>query len=129
MDIDDLPEGEELSSDVQIVRWATDPTGRVNQISAEVPDPPDWPMFKPDADAGRLDRLLLWRANRWLRKGYERGERRHSGPPIWYLEVWRYDVDGETLLVDEEVTGAHQAQIRVDELVSQVSAGIVQETE
>lgn len=129
MDIDDLPEGEDLTNDVQIVRWATDPAGRVNQISAEVPGPPDWPMLRPDAGDGRLARLMLWRANRLLRKGYERGERRHSGPPIWYLEVWRCDEDGETLLVEEEVVGADEARVRVDRLAAQVAAGVVQETE
>jgi hypothetical protein len=86
-------------------------------------------MFTPHADDGLVSRLLLWRANRRIRKGYERGERRHSGPPIWYLEVWRHDEDGETMLVEDEMAGSDEARLRVHELVAQVAAGIVEETD
>jgi hypothetical protein len=130
VDTHEVPEGEDFTGDTQIVRWATDPAGRVCQISAEVPGPPDWPMFTADADDGLVSRLLLWRANRGIRKAYERGERRHSGPPIWYLEVWRHDGDGKTMIVDEEIAGGpHEARLRVHELATQVAAGIVKETD
>jgi len=125
VDIDALPEGEDFTSDSQIVRWATDPVGRVCQISAEVPGAPDWPMFTPDTDDGKILRLHLWGANQVIRKAYERGERRQSGPPVWYLEVWRFDESGETLLVEEELADPDETRLRVDELAQQLTAGIV----
>jgi len=126
MDIDALPEGEDFTSDRQIVRWATDPGGRVCQISAEVPGSPEWPMFTPDAAEGRMLRLILWRVNQTIRKAYERGERRQAGPPVWYLEVWRFDESGETLLLEEELADPDETRLRVDELAQQLAAGIVQ---
>lgn len=127
----EVPEGVDVNSDTDIVRWATDPSGRVCLISAGVPGSPVWPLFTPNADDGLVSRILLARVNRLLRKGYERGERRQSGPPIWYLEVWRHDEDGgETMIVDEEVAGGpHEARLRVDEVTAQVAAGTVVETD
>jgi len=125
VDIDALAEGEDFTSDTQIVRWATDPEGQVCQISAEVPSPPDWPMFTPDVEDGKLSRFVLWLTNRVIRKGYERGERKQSGPPLWYLEVWRFDEAGETLLVEEELADANKARLRVDELAHLVTTGTV----
>jgi hypothetical protein len=127
VDIDTLPQGEDFTSDTQIVRWATDPAGRVCQIGAEIPDPPDWPVFTPDADDGPVLRLFLWIANRVLRRGYERGERRQSGPSIWYLEVWRFDEADRTLLVEEELADPQETRLRVDELTEQVAGGVVEE--
>ena len=131
VDIHEVPEGVNVTSDTDIVRWATDPAGRVCLISAGVPDPLDWPLFTPDANDGLLSRLLLWRANRGVKKAYERGERLHSGSPTWYLEVWRHDDDGgETMIVDEEIAGGpHEARLRVQELSAQVAAGTVVETD
>ena len=129
MDTDALPEGEDFTSDTQIVRWATDPAGRVCQISAEVPGPPDWPLVSPDADDGPMLRLVLRRANRMMRRAFERGEQRHVGPPVWYLEVWRFDEAGETLLAEEELTDPQQTRLRVDELAEQVAAGTVEKTD
>lgn len=121
MDIEDIPEGEDFVSDTQIVRWARDPAGRLCQISAELPELPS-PMFEPEKGGGLVDRVVTWGANRLLETAIRRGERRDTGPPIWYLEVCPSDEAG-TLLAEEELTSREEAHRRVDELVEQVATG------
>jgi hypothetical protein len=121
VDIEDIPEGEDFAGESLIVRWATDPAGRLCQVSAEIPELPS-SFFETEEGDGRVERALAWRANRLLRSRIRSAERHHSGPPIWYLEVWLSNQDG-TLLAEEEAEGREQASRRVDELVDQVAAG------
>jgi hypothetical protein len=123
----DVPEGEAFASDTQIVRWASDPAGRLCQITAEVPGSPEFPMFTPDASDGLVARLMVRRANRLIEKRSDPGQRRRTGPPTWYLAVWRREDSGETLLLDE-VSDADEAQRRVDVLAEQVAAGTLGES-
>ncbi len=128
VDIDDVPEGDDFASDTQIVRWASDPAGRLHQISAEVPDPVEFPVFTPDADDGVVFRFMLRRANRRLEKGSKRGRQRRTGPPTWYLSVWRRSETGETLAMEEQLSDSGEAHRRVDNLVKQVAAGALNES-
>jgi hypothetical protein len=128
VDADDVPEGEDFANDTLVVRWATDPAGRMCQIVAEIPGPIDFPMWTPDDEDGPLLRFMLWRANRRLQKGYERGQRRRTGPPTWYLSVWRRE-GTESLLLEEELTDPQAARLRIDDLVRQVAAGTLESTD
>jgi hypothetical protein len=83
-------------------------------------------MFTPDKQDGLVARFVVRRANRLIEKGSDRGRRRRTGPPTWYLFVWRREDSGETLLL-EELSDANEAQRRVDVLAEQVAAGTLGE--
>ena len=123
MDAEDLGVGEECDSDSQCLRWATDPDGRTFRVEVEVPGRFEGPMFEPDGDEGPLLRFMLWRANRLIRHGVERGERRHQGPPRCYLEVWRVSPDEEELAFEQTCLGMEEGRRRGAELVAEIRAG------
>ena len=129
VDIEEVPEGEDFASDTQIVRWASDPTGRSYQISAEIPGPAEFPMFTPDADDSLLARFMLRHADRLLEKGSKRGHRRRTGPPTWYLSVWRRSETGESLVMEEQLSDSDEAHRRVDDLVERVAAGALNQSD
>jgi hypothetical protein len=123
VEADDVPEGEDYGGDDLVVRWATDPNGRLYQISAALASSVEFPMFKPDDDDGPVVRVLLWRANRLLRRGQERGQRRRTGPPTWYLEAWRREA--LQLVVEEQCQSREAAERRIEEIVKRVAAGFI----
>lgn len=126
MQCEDVPRGQDFDTDRLIVRWATDPAGRLCLISAEHPEPPSL-MLQAKAGDGPIDRLLGWGFNRWLENAIRRGERNHVGPPIWFLEVC-LPGDHHTVLAEEDVAGRDEARRRVDELVEIVASGALGET-
>jgi hypothetical protein len=121
VDIEDIPEGEDVAGEALIVRWVTDPAGRLCQVSAEIPELPS-SFFESENGDGLVERALAWGANRLLQSRIRSAELHRSGPPIWYLEVCLSNQD-RTLLAEEEAEGRDQASRRVDELVDQVAAG------
>ena len=125
MECADVPKGQEFDTDRLIVRWATDPEGRLCLISAEDPELPS-PMIEAKEGDGVGNRLLAWGFNRWLENAIGRGERNHVGPPIWFLEVC---LPGEhhMVLAEEDVAGRDEARRRVDELVEMVASGALGE--
>lgn len=86
-----------------------------------MPGKPDFSVITAEPGDGLLDRFALWRINRLIESGFERGRARRSGPPIWYIEVWR--VDSETLVLEEQFTNAAAARRRIDDLVDQAASG------
>ena len=121
MQCEDVPKGQAFDTDRLIVRWATDPAGRLCLISAAQPELPS-PMIEAKEGDGVTDRLLAWGFNRWLKKAIRRGERNHVGPPTWFLEVC---LPGEyhTVLAEEDIAGRDEARRRVEELVETVTSG------